>query len=221
MRTQSVFCGQRQFFQFGASEDVGFYIFSEKILPHIANFALNLDIVKNAVFPLVSQIGINYRKSPLSKAASTMPLRLATVCRTFWSKARAFTTVFASRNFTCWRFPTAATPVAEDAGDGEFLDSILFPLYPNISEIFGSAESFCVVLRPDNYIGSYRSGRWDNAAKIIWQRFWLKPAKNWARIGYCGFLQVITFKRVSGLFFVLSVTKIASLTFRSPSLSDG
>ena len=42
-----------------------------------------------------------------------MPSKLATVCHTFWSKARAFTTVFANRNFTCSRFLTAARRLPE------------------------------------------------------------------------------------------------------------
>ena len=39
------------------------------ILPSVANSLLNLGAVKRFVFPLISQIGINYRHSPLSRHA--------------------------------------------------------------------------------------------------------------------------------------------------------
>ena len=53
-------------FDFGASDEWFVAFFRTKIFPYIANFALNFDTVKNFIFPLVSQIGINYRKSRLS-----------------------------------------------------------------------------------------------------------------------------------------------------------
>jgi hypothetical protein len=33
------------------------------------------------------------------------------------------------------------------------IDSTVISLYPNIADIFGTRESFYVILRPDNYIG--------------------------------------------------------------------
>ena len=53
-------------FQMGASDDWFAVFIRTKIVPYIANFALSLDVVKNAIFPLASQIGINYRASSLS-----------------------------------------------------------------------------------------------------------------------------------------------------------
>jgi len=35
----------------------------------------------------------------------------------------------------------------------DIMDTLLFPLYPKIVEIFGSSKSFMLLLRPDNYIG--------------------------------------------------------------------
>ncbi|MCC6329483.1 MAG: hypothetical protein IT174_13290, partial [Acidobacteria bacterium] len=32
------------------------------------------------------------------------------------------------------------------------------PLYPHIAEIFDTDQTFCVLLRPDNYIGYIASG---------------------------------------------------------------
>ena len=53
-------------FDFGASEDPFVAFFRTNIFPYIANIALHLKTVQNYIFPLVSQIGINYRKSSLS-----------------------------------------------------------------------------------------------------------------------------------------------------------
>src|SRR6185295_7578070 len=55
-----------RFFDFGASEESFLVFFRTKIFPYIANFALHFDSIKKFIFPLVSQIGINYRKSSLS-----------------------------------------------------------------------------------------------------------------------------------------------------------
>ena len=54
-------------FDFGASEDAFVAFFRTHIFPYIANAALHLKTVQNYIFPLVSQIGINYRKSSLSE----------------------------------------------------------------------------------------------------------------------------------------------------------
>ena len=53
-------------FDFGASDEWFVSFFRTRIFPYIANFALNFDAVKKFIFPLISQVGINYRKSRLS-----------------------------------------------------------------------------------------------------------------------------------------------------------
>jgi hypothetical protein len=56
-------------------------------------------------------------------------------------------------------FSDGTAPTDDTLDDlGELIDLHSFPIYPNIAEIFGSSESFCVVLRPDNYIGYIRAG---------------------------------------------------------------
>ena len=54
--------------------------------------------------------------------------------------------------FHSLRFHDGMQP-ADDAAGVQTL-----PLYPNIASIFGSEESFTVVLRPDNYIGMLYKG---------------------------------------------------------------
>ena len=46
----------------------------------------------------------------------------------------------------------APQPVITDDLDG-LADIHTMPLYPHVAEIFGTSESFSLLLRPDNYIG--------------------------------------------------------------------
>jgi 2-polyprenyl-6-methoxyphenol hydroxylase and related FAD-dependent oxidoreductases len=55
-----------RFFALAASDEPVTTFFRQHIFPYIANLALNIDAVKRFVFPLISQIGINYRNSSLS-----------------------------------------------------------------------------------------------------------------------------------------------------------
>ena len=51
-----------RFFALAASDEPVTTFFRQHIFPYIANLALNIDAVKRFVFPLISQIGINYQK---------------------------------------------------------------------------------------------------------------------------------------------------------------
>ena len=50
---------------------------------------------------------------------------------------------------------TEVPPLPQDLMDKwkGMIDSTVISLYPNIAEIFGTKESFFIILRPDNYIG--------------------------------------------------------------------
>jgi hypothetical protein len=147
-----------RFFQFGASDEWFASFFRTKIFPYIANFAFNLDVVKNAVFPLVSQIGINYRGSSLSvgdgftvKAGDRMPY--------FLIEGSSIYDRIREPKFHLLVFSDGSAPMPKIADDfGGRADVHAFPLYPNIAEIFGASETFAVLLRPDNYIGCIASG---------------------------------------------------------------
>jgi 2-polyprenyl-6-methoxyphenol hydroxylase-like FAD-dependent oxidoreductase len=145
-------------FQLGASDDWFAVFVRTKIVPYIANFALNLDVVKNTIFPLVSQIGINYRGSSLSdgdalkvKAGDRMPY--------FQVEGNNIYDLLREPKFHLLVFTDGSIPVSEITGDLDGrCDFHSFPLYPNIAEIFGVSETFTVVLRPDNYIGYIAAG---------------------------------------------------------------
>ncbi len=143
-----------RFFRFGASDEWFLAFFRTKILPHIANFALNLEIVKKAVFPLVSQIGINYRKSTLSKMDGNFAVKAGDRMPYFLVEGDSIYDRLREPKFHLLMFSDGRTSAAADVDEfGGLVDMHTFPLYPNIAEIFGSSESFCILLRPDNYIG--------------------------------------------------------------------
>lgn len=139
-------------FQFGASDEPLLAFFRTKIFPYVAGFALNLDVVKNAIFPLVSQIGIHYRHSSLSKGNNGFKIKAGDRMPYFVVDGKSV--------FDHLREPGFHTIVFTD-GTQEFGDSSdvsIFPLYPNVAEIFGTQKTFTVLLRPDNYIGRITSG---------------------------------------------------------------
>jgi 2-polyprenyl-6-methoxyphenol hydroxylase-like FAD-dependent oxidoreductase len=145
-------------FQLGASDDWFAVFVRTKIVPYIANFALNLDVVKNTIFPLVSQIGINYRGSSLSDGAA-LKVKAGDRMPYFQVEGNNIYDLLREPKFHFLVFTDGSIPVSEITGDldGRF-DFHSFPLYPNIAEIFGVSETFTVVLRPDNYIGYIAAG---------------------------------------------------------------
>jgi 2-polyprenyl-6-methoxyphenol hydroxylase-like FAD-dependent oxidoreductase len=146
-----------RFFALAASEEPVTAFFRIHILPYIANLVLNIDAVKRFVFPLISQIGINYRKSSLSsgdsfkiKAGDRMPY--------FEIDGKSIYDRLNEPRFHLLIFSDGSGKVdaAQIAVDNASVD--VFPLYPAIAEIFGARETFSVLLRPDNYIGYIENG---------------------------------------------------------------
>jgi hypothetical protein len=107
---------------------------------------------------LVSQIGINYRHSSLSKHAGDENFEIKAGDR------MPYFLVDGESLYDKLREPKFHLIVFSD-GTGDFqqlktelenelVDSHLIPLYPQVAQVFGSSKSFSVLLRPDNHIGS-------------------------------------------------------------------
>ena len=129
------------------------------IFPHIANFVVSLESVNQFIFPLISQIGINYRHRSLSvgddeefevRAGDRMPYFM----------------VDGQSIYDCLHQPAFhLLTFADERGEDQLIrneierefsglvDYHTFPLDPRVTEIFGTDKSFSVLLRPDNYIG--------------------------------------------------------------------
>ncbi|HLM59767.1 MAG TPA: FAD-dependent monooxygenase, partial [Pyrinomonadaceae bacterium] len=145
-------------FNFAAQDDLLSRFVRTHVFPVAAEFALKFDWVKHAVFPLVSQIGINYRHSPLSvhaddedfkiKAGARMPYFLidGKSVFDFLRKPKFHFLVFSNEKSNFAEFEERIEK------NGEWMDYQAFPLVPPIAEIFGADIPFCVLLRPDNHI---------------------------------------------------------------------
>jgi len=141
-----------RFFALAASDEPVTVFFRQHIFPHIANFALNIDAVKRFVFPLISQIGINYRISSLSsgdgfkvKAGDRMPYFEidGTSIYDRLREPKLHLLIFSDGNEKLRSQEIAVENATVD----------VFPLYPSIAETFGVSRTFSIFLRPDNYIG--------------------------------------------------------------------
>lgn len=143
-------------FNLAAGNDWFLNVIRTTIFPPMAKFILSIDAVKKRFFPLISQIGINYRESFLSthegdghfevKAGDRMPYFIVDG-QSIYDRLRA-------PNFHLVRFVNGEGVDAPqtDRDYGQLLDQLTTPLDSGIEEKFGSSKPFQVLLRPDNYI---------------------------------------------------------------------
>ena len=139
-------------FDFGASDEPLVAFFRTRIFPYIANFALHFDAVKRFIFPLVSQIGINYRKSSLSAERGFFKTKAGDRLPFFTTDGASVYEKLKEPRFHLLSFFDGVNRPPSWTGD-DFVEALEMPLYPNIAEIFGATKSFSVLVRPDNYIG--------------------------------------------------------------------
>ena len=127
------------------------------IFPPVAGFVSSLESVSKRIFPLISQIGINYRDASLSqhtdderehvKAGDRLPYFLVDG-QSIFERLREpkFHLLLFSRgngddfceDFLSWY--------------GHLADCHVVPLGAKVSELFETEDEFCVFLRPDNQI---------------------------------------------------------------------
>ncbi|MBA2334555.1 MAG: FAD-dependent monooxygenase [Blastocatellia bacterium] len=134
------------------------------IFPYIARFAISIDAVKKFAFPRVSQIGINYRHSSLSVHTGDKNFRIKAGDRMpyFLVDGKSIYDKLHQPKFHLLIFQDGQND--RKAMDGEIqmefadlVDSAIVQLDPQVAEIFGTANPFNVLLRPDNYIGAISS----------------------------------------------------------------
>lgn len=138
-------------FEFGSSDEWFVSYVRTHIFPHILGLALSFDIVKKAIFPLVSQIGISYRESSLSrddagfavKAGDRMPY--PRVGHSIYDELR-------EPQFHVIAFGGNGAGKLDDRFK-DLVDKHSLPLTEDVMDHFGTDVPFIVVLRPDNYIG--------------------------------------------------------------------
>jgi 2-polyprenyl-6-methoxyphenol hydroxylase-like FAD-dependent oxidoreductase len=147
-------------FQFLASPEWFLGFLRTNVLPSIAKYVLSLDSVRHFVFPLISQIGINYRHSSVSqhagdenfavKAGDRMPYFLVDG-KSIYDKLHepnAHFLVFSSEQND---HPSLRAEFERRYAG--FIDLHEIALDSKVAEAFGTERFFSVFLRPDNYIG--------------------------------------------------------------------
>ena len=146
-------------FNLAAGKDWLLGLIRTTVFPPMAKFILSFDVIKKRFFPLISQIGINYRDSSLSdhdgdgefevKAGDRMPYFLVDG-KSIYDKLR-------EPKFHLLTFSEGEgdyQPEGEvESRYGHLLDEHVVPLYPHVTKVFGVSRPFTVLLRPDNYIG--------------------------------------------------------------------
>jgi 2-polyprenyl-6-methoxyphenol hydroxylase-like FAD-dependent oxidoreductase len=145
-------------FQFGASDEAVVAFFRTKIFPYIANLALNLDAVRNFIFPLISQIGIHYRDSSLSSGGRGFNVKAGDRMPYFEIDGESIYKYLLDPKFHLLTFSDGSSAPKNFPDLGGFVDAHTFPLYPRVAEIFGISRTFMILLRPDNYIGLISEG---------------------------------------------------------------
>lgn len=147
-------------FNIAAGTDWFLNVIRTTVFPPMAKFILSLDVIKKRFFPLISQIGINYRDSSLSdhhddddfevKAGDRMPYFLVEG-KSIYDKLR-------EPKFHLLTFSDGEGNYERETSEvvrtrAHVLDHHVIPIYPHVAEVFGVNSPFTVLLRPDNYIG--------------------------------------------------------------------
>ena len=115
-------------------------------------------MVKQFVFPRISQIQINYEDLSLSQESGNFAVNAGDRMPWFEAEGSSIYDRLREPVFHLLVFFDGKTEIPPLPADlmqewEGLIDSTVISLYPNIAEIFGTKESFFVILRPDNYIG--------------------------------------------------------------------
>ena len=134
------------------------------IFPRVASFMVGLDSVNQFIFPLISQIGINYRGRAMSmNGDSDFEVQAGDRMPYFLIEGESIYDGLHEPKFHLLTFTNEPDEhkTTQNEIHSEFKDLVdyeVLPLTPRVSEIFGTEEPFSVLLRPDNYIGFVSPG---------------------------------------------------------------
>lgn len=146
-------------FQVAAGPNGLFAFLRTTVFPLIFPYLIRLNPVKHLLFPLLSQIGIHYRDSALSQHTGDEPFKVKAGDRMpyFLVADRSIYDTLRQPRFHWLIFSNLpgefqALKTEFDHWDTELVDFNIIPLDPQIAAIFGTHQSFSILLRPDNYI---------------------------------------------------------------------
>lgn len=145
-------------FDFAASDELLTSFLRKNIFPYIANFALSFDAVKGIVFPLVSQIGITYKASSLSRTEGRFDVAAGDRMPWFDIEGQSIYDDLHAPMFQLLIFSDGVAKIPSlpvelmQRWNGR-IDSHSYQLTDKAIETFGCDHTFFIILRPDNYIG--------------------------------------------------------------------
>jgi 2-polyprenyl-6-methoxyphenol hydroxylase-like FAD-dependent oxidoreductase len=141
-------------FEFAAGSNWLLSFIRTTIFPPVAGFVASLESVSKRMFPLISQIGITYRKDKLSehtddesddvKAGDRLPY--------FIVDGESIFEKLKEPKFHLLLFLNSDRREACEEFKSELVDCHVIPITPRVKEIFEREDDFSVFLRPDNYI---------------------------------------------------------------------
>jgi 2-polyprenyl-6-methoxyphenol hydroxylase-like FAD-dependent oxidoreductase len=144
-------------FELAAGSDWLMSFIRTTIFPPIAGFVASLEMVSKRIFPLISQIGINYRNDVLSQHTDDEPehVRAGDRLPYFLVDGRSIFDKLKTPKFHLLVFSN--NDRADVCGDferrfGHLADCHIVPIDGRVSELFEKENEFCVFLRPDNHI---------------------------------------------------------------------
>ena len=144
-------------FQFMSSPEWFLSFLRTNVLPSVAKYMLSLDSVKHFVFPLISQIGINYRHSSLSQHAGDENFSIKAGDRLPYLRLdgkNVYDELHAPKcHFLVFSDEPQALQLELENQFGDLVEFHGFPLSQEVLNAFGAEQPFSLLLRPDNYIG--------------------------------------------------------------------
>ena len=148
-----------RFFDLVASPSPFLSFVRMSIFPYVANMALRMNSVRRFVFPRISQIMINYRKGSLSVGDGSFAIRAGDRMPYFEVEGESIYNRLREPRFHLLVFKDGSSDLPDITDDLDGLADVhSIPLYPHIAEVFNNDQTFCVLLRPDNYIGYIAEG---------------------------------------------------------------
>ena len=142
-------------FQIVASDEWWLSLLRTNVFPPVAGYILGLDTVRNFIFPMLSQTGINYRHSSLSRHAGDEDFRVKAGDRMPYVVLDGTSIYDRLRQpkFHLLAFSNEDRELSADNEHGGLIDFHRLKFNDEIAEAFGADRPFIVLLRPDNYIG--------------------------------------------------------------------
>jgi 2-polyprenyl-6-methoxyphenol hydroxylase-like FAD-dependent oxidoreductase len=144
-------------FEFAAGSNWLMSFIRTTIFPPVAGFVASLESVSKRMFPLISQIGINYRNAALSDHTDDEPddVKAGDRLPYFLVDGESVFDKLKEPKFHLLLFSNSdrGNACEQILGKfGELIDCHVIPITDRVREIFERKDDFCVFLRPDNYI---------------------------------------------------------------------